>query len=118
MLNERAREIHAFIQRYRRENGSAPTIREIGQQFGISSTNGVRYYLTMLETDQVQFATLFRLLATHPAGLFFHCRIGKDRTGLVAAMILAMVGVAYDDIVADYTLTTPRITPLVARYQA
>ncbi|MCE2853728.1 MAG: tyrosine-protein phosphatase [Roseiflexaceae bacterium] len=77
-----------------------------------------RYYLTMLETDQVQFATLFRLLATHPAGLFFHCRIGKDRTGLVAAMILAMVGVAYDDIVADYTLTTPRITPLVARYQA
>ena len=49
MLNERAREIHAFIQRYRRENGSAPTIREIGQQFGISSTNGVRYYPTMLE---------------------------------------------------------------------
>ncbi len=49
MLNERAREIHAFIQSYRREHGSAPTIREIGRQFEISSTNGVRYYLTMLE---------------------------------------------------------------------
>lgn len=49
MLNERAREILTFIQRFRRENGSAPTIREIGEQFHISSTNGVRYYLNLLE---------------------------------------------------------------------
>lgn len=49
MLNQRAREIHSFIQRYRREHGSAPTIREIGRQFEISSTNGVRYYLNLLE---------------------------------------------------------------------
>lgn len=49
MLNDRAREILTFIQRYRREHGSAPTIREIGEQFAISSTNGVRYYLNMLE---------------------------------------------------------------------
>jgi len=49
MLNERAREINGFIQRFRREKGSAPTIREIGQKFGITSTNGVRYYLTLLE---------------------------------------------------------------------
>ncbi len=49
MLNERAKEIHAYIQRYRKERGSAPTIREIGEHFQISSTNGVRYYLNLLE---------------------------------------------------------------------
>lgn len=49
MLNQRARDIHAFIQRFRRERGSAPTIREIGQAFKITSTNGVRYYTDMLE---------------------------------------------------------------------
>jgi repressor LexA len=49
MLNERAKEILAFIQRFRKERGSAPTIREIGEHFRISSTNGVRYYLNMLE---------------------------------------------------------------------
>jgi repressor LexA len=49
MLNERAKEILAFIQRFRRERGSAPTIREIGEHFQISSTNGVRYYLNLLE---------------------------------------------------------------------
>lgn len=49
MLNQRARDIHAFIQRFRRERGSAPTIREIGEEFKITSTNGVRYYTDMLE---------------------------------------------------------------------
>jgi len=49
MLNERAKEILAFIQRFRKERGSAPTIREIGEHFRISSTNGVRYYLNLLE---------------------------------------------------------------------
>src|SRR6266571_4057162 len=49
MLNDRAREILAFIQRFSRERGFPPTIREIGKAYGISSTNGVRYYLTLLE---------------------------------------------------------------------
>lgn len=49
MLNQRARDIHAFIQQFRRERGSAPTIREIGEAFQITSTNGVRYYTDMLE---------------------------------------------------------------------
>lgn len=49
MLNEKARKILAFIQRFARENGYPPTIREIGTAFGISSTNGVRYYLNLLE---------------------------------------------------------------------
>ena len=48
-VNDRAREILAFIQRSSREKGFPPTIREIGTAFGIVSTNGVRYYLTMLE---------------------------------------------------------------------
>jgi len=49
MLNDRSREILSFIQRFRRERGSSPTIREIGEHFQISSTNGVRYYLNLLE---------------------------------------------------------------------
>jgi repressor LexA len=49
MLNDRAREILAFVKRFSRDRGSPPTIREIGKEFGITSTNGVRYYLTMLE---------------------------------------------------------------------
>ena len=49
MLNDRAREILSYIRSFQREHDMPPTIREIGKAFGISSTNGVRYYLTMLE---------------------------------------------------------------------
>ena len=49
MLNDRAREILSYIRSFQQEHGLPPTIREIGRAFDISSTNGVRYYLTMLE---------------------------------------------------------------------
>lgn len=51
MLNDKAREILSYIQRFMREKGFPPTIREIGTEFEISSTNGVRYYLTLLERN-------------------------------------------------------------------
>jgi len=51
MLNDRARDILGFIQRFAREHGYPPTIREIGREYGISSTNGVRYYLNLLEKE-------------------------------------------------------------------
>ena len=51
MLNDRAREILSYIRKYQDEHGSSPTIREIGQEFEIKSTNGVRYYLDLLTRD-------------------------------------------------------------------
>jgi len=37
--------------------------------------------------------------------LLFHCHAGKDRTGIVAALVLSLVGVARDDVVGDFALT-------------
>ena len=39
------------------------------------------------------------------SGYAFHCRSGKDRTGLVAAMLLSIADVDEDTICADYALT-------------
>ncbi len=41
--------------------------------------------------------------ATYPA--VFHCFAGKDRTGILAAVVLGLVGVPDDVIVADYVLS-------------
>ena len=41
----------------------------------------------------------------HP--LVFHCSVGKDRTGVLAAMLLAAGGVMDEDIIHDYTLSAP-----------
>ena len=38
-------------------------------------------------------------------GTVFHCAAGKDRTGMVAALLLGLVGVPDDTIIADYALT-------------
>jgi repressor LexA len=49
MLNEKALAIHEYIVRITEEIGYPPTIREIGMEFQIRSTNGVRHYLRALE---------------------------------------------------------------------
>lgn len=41
----------------------------------------------------------------HP--LIFHCSVGKDRTGVLAAVLLAATGVMDEDIIHDYTLSAP-----------
>ncbi|HQL25314.1 MAG TPA: transcriptional repressor LexA, partial [candidate division Zixibacteria bacterium] len=47
-LTDKQRAVLAYIERQIAERGHSPTIREIGQQFGIASTNGVRTHLTAL----------------------------------------------------------------------
>ncbi|UXN72333.1 tyrosine-protein phosphatase [Devosia sp. A8/3-2] len=37
--------------------------------------------------------------------VLFHCTAGKDRTGIIAALLLLVAGVERNDIVADYALT-------------
>lgn len=48
---------------------------------------------------------LGELLALEDGGFMINCAAGKDRTGFGAAMILAALGVAEADIVADYLLS-------------
>ncbi len=47
-LTDRQREIYEFIEERINRDGQPPTIREIGAEFGISSTNGVRSLLSAL----------------------------------------------------------------------
>ncbi|KAJ5489265.1 hypothetical protein N7539_004155 [Penicillium diatomitis] len=51
-------------------------------------------------------AIMQHLLHDPAAAILFHCTVGKDRTGVFSALILRLCGVADEDIVADYALTT------------
>jgi protein-tyrosine phosphatase len=50
-----------------------------------------------------------------PGGVVFHCSVGRDRSGLVAMLLLALAGVSDDDIASDYALSATRLAPLFAR---
>jgi len=44
--------------------------------------------------------------------LMFHCSSGKDRTGLIAALILACCGIDFGDIVQNYHLSDVCLGPI------
>lgn len=46
------------------------------------------------------------------APVIVHCMAGKDRTGTVCALTLALLGVSDQDIADDYALTTTAMEPL------
>ncbi|MBD0693613.1 tyrosine-protein phosphatase [Streptomyces sp. CBMA123] len=48
----------------------------------------------------------------------FHCASGKDRTGLIAALVLTLLGVSEDDIAADFALTERATPHLIADWHA
>lgn len=47
--------------------------------------------------------------------VLFNCTAGKDRTGIVAAMMLGLAGVADDEIAGDYALTASTAATLMDR---
>ena len=46
--------------------------------------------------------------------LLFHCGAGKDRSGVLAAFVLSVLGVVDKDIINDYTLSAPYMRDMVA----
>lgn len=64
-------------------------------------------YCAGLEASGFVMADIMSTFAASSDDSFvFHCRSGKDRTGLVAAMLLAIAGVAEDLICADFAYTS------------
>jgi protein-tyrosine phosphatase len=62
-------------------------------------------YVLMLERRQGGMGAIFDAIASADGPVLFHCFAGKDRTGLVAAMMLSIAGVEPDAIGADYAET-------------
>ncbi|WP_327587179.1 tyrosine-protein phosphatase [Nonomuraea sp. NBC_00507] len=63
-------------------------------------------YLEMTEDRVENLRTALETIAkSDNAPVVIHCAAGKDRTGVLAALVLSLAGVGEDDIVADYALT-------------
>lgn len=82
-------------------------------------------YARFTENAAARWALALSLVATAEGGVVFHCAAGKDRTGILAALILATLDAAPDDISADYARTdvvlqavNERIVELVAAVHA
>lgn len=73
----------------------------------------VDFYKDMLDNSQPQFKLLFEtLLLPDSFPFLFHCTAGKDRTGIVIALLLGLTNVPAETIAADYALSTEYLRPL------
>ena len=73
-------------------------------------------YVHMLDIGAPALSQAFRTLANADnLSAVFHCAAGKDRTGVLAAMVLSTIGVADHVIVADYAISGANMAELVER---
>lgn len=76
-------------------------------------------YLWYLEVGRASLVGALTLLgADEHYPLVFHCAAGKDRTGVLAALVLELAGVDREVIVADYVITAERLRLIMDRWRA
>ena len=60
-------------------------------------------YLKIAESPHM--IRVFQAISSAPEGVMINCSAGKDRTGVVSAVLLGLCGVSDEDIIHDYMLT-------------
>jgi protein-tyrosine phosphatase len=68
-------------------------------------------YVDWLERYRVNFGRAFAAIADADGTVLVHCMGGKDRTGIVSALLLRLVGVPYSVIGEDYAVTAANLEP-------
>jgi protein-tyrosine phosphatase len=95
-----------LVQKSSTDQGAPPEAQE----------NLVDRYLWYLEVGRESLVeALLMVSAPERRPLVFHCAAGKDRTGVLAALVLEILGVDRSIIVEDYVLTASRMDLIIGR---
>ncbi|MET9964102.1 tyrosine-protein phosphatase [Streptomyces sp. NPDC006326] len=81
------------------------------------------YFRPFLERFPDRVAAVLRAVAeAPPGGVAFHCGLGRDRTGIIALVLLRLAGATPEEIAADHGLSEARVRAMYAaqgrRYDA
>jgi protein tyrosine/serine phosphatase len=76
-----------------------------------------RIYRMYMERSIPAISEIIGELTSGATPAMFHCAAGKDRTGVVAAILLSAVGVTRDAVIADYMKTAPVLDQIIAFLQ-
>ncbi|MFF0818331.1 tyrosine-protein phosphatase [Rhodococcus sp. NPDC003318] len=82
---------------------------------GLSHEAMGEMYLDMIESSASQLVTALNVIAHAPGTTAFHCAAGRDRTGVLAAMLLLALGAADTDIITDYARTGDNMLAIMER---
>lgn len=83
----------------------------------VASTRAV--YLELVEEHRQNLAiAVARVGTAAPGGVVVHCQAGKDRTGLVTALLLRLARVSRDDVAADYAVSERNLASQIETWVA
>ena len=75
-----------------------------------------QHYISYVQHDPGAFVEIFQILAgPHGLPALLHCAAGKDRTGVVVALLLDVLGVSESAIIDDYVRTADEMPRLLDR---
>jgi Protein tyrosine/serine phosphatase len=75
-------------------------------------------YQNILDIQQQELRQVFQTMLAYPTGhTLYHCSAGKDRTGVVSALLLLLAGVSEADVIDDYALTSDMLQTMRARFR-
>lgn len=69
-------------------------------------------YLEFIQEDAAHIGRVVTAVAEAEGPVLVHCSAGKDRTGVIIAMLLGAVGVTRQTIITDYAMTDFLVEPL------
>jgi protein-tyrosine phosphatase len=70
-----------------------------------------RFYRRMPYDYEAPYSALFTELLEARGAVAFHCAAGKDRTGIAAALVLSVLGVARETVIDDYLVSNRMLDP-------
>jgi protein-tyrosine phosphatase len=74
-----------------------------------------QFYVSMALHSASKFGIAIRGVEAWPRASLFHCAAGRDRTGIMAAILLRILGAAHDEIIADYVLSAKFADPATSQ---
>jgi len=75
-------------------------------------------YAHYLRHGSVSLTAALSRFAWSDSAMYVHCAVGKDRTGVVCALLLKLAGAADETVVQDHLMTAAAVRPVIARLGA
>jgi protein-tyrosine phosphatase len=66
--------------------------------------------------EQKTVLNIMRVFAKAKGGVLYHCTAGKDRTGVISALLLLLSGVCKTDILADYQISNAYLGSMIQQF--